>query len=103
MAAYCFFDVRVVTDPEKMDQYRSGVLATVQRYGGKYLVVGGKCEAVEGSWCPVSPVLIKFSNLEQAHRWYNSDEYKDLKGLRLSATEGDAVFMESEPSEFVVV
>ncbi len=42
MAAYCFFDMYEVTDPEKLEQYRSGVLATVKRYGGEYVLVGGK-------------------------------------------------------------
>ena len=29
MSAYCLFDVLEVTDPEKMEQYRNGLLATV--------------------------------------------------------------------------
>jgi uncharacterized protein (DUF1330 family) len=101
MAAYCFFAVREITDSAKMAEYRSRVLATVQHYGGRYLAVGGKCEVVEGTWRPVLPVLIEFPNLEQANAWYGSDEYKELKQLRLSATKGDAVFMESESNEFV--
>ncbi|WP_420645111.1 DUF1330 domain-containing protein [Candidatus Leptofilum sp.] len=101
MTAYCFFDVREVTDPVKLGQYKDGVLATVQQYGGRYLLLGGNCERVEGSWQPITPVLIQFPSLAQAHRWYNSTEYEPLKALRLAATEGDAVFMESVPSEFV--
>jgi uncharacterized protein (DUF1330 family) len=49
MAAYCFFDMYEVTDPEKLEQYRRGVLATVQKYGGRYVVIGGKCDIVEGN------------------------------------------------------
>lgn len=94
MAAYCFFDVHEVTDADKMEKYRAGVLATVEHYGGRYLTVGGKCDVVEGDWEPVFPVIIEFPSLEQAHRWYNSEEYKDLKALRLAATYGTAVFIE---------
>ena len=101
MAAYCFFDVREVTDPAKLSQYKDGVLATVQQYGGRYLLLGGHCEGIEGSWQPATPVLIQFPDLAQARRWYNSPEYEPLKALRLAATAGDAVFMESVPSEFV--
>ena len=101
MTAYCFFDVREVIDPQKLEQYKNGVLATVQQYNGRYLLLGGKCEIVEGTWQPVTPVLIRFPSLEQAHRWYNSPEYEVLKTLRLTATNGDAVFMESAPSAFV--
>lgn len=98
MAAYCFFDTYEVIDPEKLAQYRTGVLATVKRYGGTYVLVGGKCDIVEGNWRPTFPVLIEFPSLEAAHRWYNSPEYAPLKALRLSGTKNNAVFMESDPS-----
>lgn len=94
MPAYCFFDVLEVIDHEKLEKYREGVLATVERYGGRYLTVGGRCEAVEGEWRPVFPVLIEFPGLEQARRWYDSEEYRELKALRLAATRGNAVFIE---------
>jgi uncharacterized protein (DUF1330 family) len=94
MAAYCFFDVHEITAPEKMDRYREGVLSTVEQYGGRYLTVGGKFDVVEGDWQPVFPVIIEFPSLEQAHRWYDSEEYRDLKALRLEATRGNAVFIE---------
>ncbi|MDQ4122126.1 MAG: DUF1330 domain-containing protein [Acidobacteriota bacterium] len=94
MSAYCFFDVLEVTDFDKMEKYREGVLATVEHYGGRYLTVGGKCDVVEGNWQPVFTVLIEFPNLEQAHRWYDSEEYRDLKTLRLAATKSNTVFIE---------
>ncbi len=98
MAAYCFFDVLEVIDPEKLERYQKGVLAAVEHYGGRYLIVGGKCDVVEGQWRPVFPVLIEFPSLEHAHRWYDSEEYRELKGLRLAATRGNAVFIEGTGS-----
>ncbi|HKY04599.1 MAG TPA: DUF1330 domain-containing protein [Blastocatellia bacterium] len=94
MAAYCFFDVLEITDEEKMEQYRAGVFRTVEQYGGRYLAIGGKTDLVEGEWRPVFPVIIEFPSLEQAHRWYNAEEYRSLKQLRLAATKGHAVFIE---------
>lgn len=93
MAAYCFFDVLEVVDPEKLEKYRDGVMATVESHGGRYLTVGGQCDVVEGEWRPVFPVLLEFPSLEQAHRWYDSEEYRELKALRLAATKGNAVFI----------
>jgi uncharacterized protein (DUF1330 family) len=29
-----------------------------------------------------------------AHRWYGSEDYRDLKEMRLAATRSDVVFME---------
>ena len=98
MAAYCFFDMYEVTVPEKLEQYRNSVLATVKKYGGKYVLVGGKCHIVKGNWRPIFPVLIEFTSLEAAHSWHDSQEYAPLKALRPSGTKNNAVFMESEPS-----
>jgi uncharacterized protein (DUF1330 family) len=100
MAAYCFFDVVEITDPEALEEYRRQVQGTFERHGGRYLLVGGDLEAVEGDWWPTFPVLIEFPGLEHARRWYDSDEYRELKRLRLSATRGHAVFMEGLPEAF---
>jgi len=97
MPAYCFFDLVEMKDPAKMETYRQGVLATVQKYDGRYLTVGGQCDLVEGSWKPAYPVIIEFPSLQQAHRWYDSPEYKDLKALRLAATRCNAVFIDGVP------
>lgn len=94
MAAYCLFDILEVTDPAKMEEYRSRVGAVVQHYGGRAVAVGGKADVVEGSFPLAFPVIIEFPSLEQAHRWYDSAEYRDLKALRLSATRSNAVFIE---------
>ena len=94
MAAYCFFDILEFTDQDKMEKYRAGVLETVEKYQGRYLVLGGKCDVVEGNWRPTVPVIIEFPSLEQAHRWYNSPEYKPLLKLRLEGSRGNAVFIE---------
>lgn len=74
MAAYCFFDILEVTDPAKMQEYRSRITAVVESFGGRYLALGGPFDVVEGNGKPVFPVIIEFPSLEQAHRWYDSDE-----------------------------
>ena len=94
MPAYFFFDMLEVTEPEKLEKYRQVVSATVERYGGRYLTVGGQTDVVEGDWHPVFPVLIEFPSLEQARRWYNSAEYREPKALRRAAASGNAVFIE---------
>ncbi|MBE2216189.1 MAG: DUF1330 domain-containing protein [Opitutaceae bacterium] len=95
MSAYCFFDILEVTDAEKMEAYRAGVVATVHQYGGRYVVIGGPLEVVEGHWQPAFPVMLEFPSLAEARRWYQSPEYEPLKALRLAATRGNAVFMDA--------
>ena len=94
MSAYCIFDITQVVDEEKIGEYRQGVGATVEQYGGRYVVKGGEMEVVEGDWRPVRLVVLEFPNLEQARQWYNSEEYRDLKALRLAATHSNGVIVE---------
>jgi uncharacterized protein (DUF1330 family) len=42
MSAYCVVDILEVLDPAKMDAYRQQVAATVEPYGGCYIVRGGR-------------------------------------------------------------
>ena len=66
MPAYGVFDVLEVTDAAKMGQYRQGVLATIQKYGGRVLVAGGAFNVVEGTAKPTFPVILEFPSVEAA-------------------------------------
>ena len=65
----------------------------MEKFGGRYIVRGGPFEVVEGTYKPVLPVMIEFPSMDQARRWYDSEEYRDLKQLRLAATVSNGVFM----------
>ncbi len=94
MSAYCLFDNLEVNDSSKLEEYKARVAPIVQQHGGRYVVLGGKVELVEGTWRPAFPVMIEFPTLEQAHRWYHSEEYREIKALRLTAGRFNAVFIE---------
>jgi uncharacterized protein (DUF1330 family) len=93
MPAYFIVDIDV-TDPAAFEEYRKAVPATVEKYGGKFLVRGGRVEVVEGSWRPKRVVVTEFPSLEQAKRWYDSEEYRALKALRLRTSEGNVILVE---------
>jgi len=93
MPAYFLFDIREVKDAAKMVEYRSRVTPVVEKFGGRFLVVGGPFEVFEGTSAPVFPVMIQFPDLDQARRWYNSEDYRELKSLRLAATVSNATLM----------
>jgi uncharacterized protein (DUF1330 family) len=94
MAAYCLFDNVEVIDGGKLEEYKARVGPVVEQYGGRYVVLGGRVDLVEGAWRPTFPVMIEFPDLERAHAWYDSDEYRELKALRHSAVRANAVFLE---------
>jgi len=83
-----------VTDPAGSEEYRKQVPATIARYGGKFLVRGGQVQTLEGDWKPKRMVVTEFPNIEQARRWYDSEEYRALKALRLRTTRGSVVLVE---------
>ena len=55
---------------------------------------GGQVQALEGDWKPKRIVVTEFPNIEQARRWYDSEEYRALKALRLRAARGSVVLVE---------
>ncbi|HEY7366634.1 MAG TPA: DUF1330 domain-containing protein [Methylomirabilota bacterium] len=64
------------------------------RYGGKFLVRGGQVQTLEGDWKPKRIVVTEFPSIEQARRWYDSEEYRVLKALRLRTARGSVVLVE---------
>lgn len=93
MAAYAFFDNVDVLDHAALQEYKERVRSVVERFGGRYVVLGGDVERVEGDWQPVFPVMIEFPDLDTARRWYGSPEYAELKALRHSAVRSRGVLI----------
>lgn len=93
MAAYFLVDLRSIKDAAAMEDYKARVAPIVQKFGGRYIVIGGPFEVVEGDYPVTFPVMIEFPTMEAARRWYDSDEYRDLKRQRLAATVSNAVLM----------
>ena len=92
MAAYVMGEIEI-TDPAVYDEYRKQVLATITKYGGKFLVRGSRSEALEGA-APKRVVLLEFPSYEQALKWYRSPEYAPLIMLRQKAARGRLIIAE---------
>ncbi|MEK6244230.1 MAG: DUF1330 domain-containing protein [Pseudomonadota bacterium] len=93
MAAYVIAEVNV-TDPGLYDEYRKLVPATVEKYGGRFAVRGGKVESKEGGWAPARFVVLEFPTMEQARKWYHSPEYAPALALRLKAANAKVILVE---------
>ena len=68
--------------------------AVVNKYGGKFLVRGGKSESLEGGWSPKRLVVLEFPSLDQARTFYRSSDYAPLIKLRQKASRGKLVIVE---------
>ena len=76
-----------INDLEEYQKYPPAVGPTIAQYGGKVLVADREIKALEGNPKQVI-VVLEFESNEAAQKWYDSPEYKAVKGLRTSVTEG---------------
>ena len=93
MAAYVIAQIEV-TDPEGYARYREMAPATVEQYGGRYIVRGGEVEALEGDWAPTRLVILQFDSVERAKEWWNCEEYAEAKALRQRTTKSKLTLIE---------
>jgi len=93
MPAYVIADV-TVTDPERYPDYVRLVPATLEPFGGRFIVRGGSVEVAEGEWRPQRLVVIEFPSLDRAKAWYESPEYGPARELRWKYSNGNILFVE---------
>ncbi len=82
MTGYAIFNIEI-KKPEEYKEYVEKVKPVAEMYGGKYIVRAGETVVVEGTWTYPRTVVIKFPSYKKALEWYNSEEYKPIKQIRL--------------------
>ena len=93
MKAYVIV-LETVTDEETFAAYRSGVVATLEEFGGRFIVRGGQLTVVEGEWPHPRLVMIEFPSRDAAEGWYHSPAYQKLLPLRLRSAVGNLVIVD---------
>lgn len=96
MKAYVIFDEDLF-NPEEIQEYIQQAPAILTRYGGKLLTAGGTIQNLEGGWQPRLLAMVEFENIEQARRWYFSQEYTALIPLRHKASHSRVILVEGTP------
>ena len=81
MPAYVIVEVEI-HQPEEYEEYKNLTPASIQAYGGKFVVRGGHAELLEGKGEPQRVVVVEFPSLEIAKQWWSSKEYAPAKALR---------------------
>jgi uncharacterized protein (DUF1330 family) len=81
-------------DAARFERYRALAPATIERYGGRYIVRGGAAELVEGGPAPKTLVIVEFPSMARARDWYGSPEYAEALKVRAGALERRLVFVE---------
>ena len=84
--AYIIVDMKI-TDMDQYKQYMAVAPAAVAAAGGEYLVRGGRCETLEGSWQPARVAMLRFPSYEQAKAFYDGEMYRAARAKREGTTE----------------
>jgi len=82
MAAYIVSQMR---NSSAYDAYRTAVTELNRKRGARILTRRRTAKCIEGDWQADSMVIIEFESLEAAQRFYDSQEYEEMKKLRQDA------------------
>ena len=93
MPAYLIVEVET-TDEALMTEYRKHTPGAVAKFGGKFIVRGGKTRTLEGGWTPSRVVMIEFPDMAAAERFYDSADYKPVLDMRLRAGKSKAIIVD---------
>jgi uncharacterized protein (DUF1330 family) len=82
-----------VTDPEGYKPYMAEVVNAFRKFGGRYLMRGGRSERVEGDGRS-RIVVIEFQDYATALACHRSPEYAKAQALRAGKAEADIIVAE---------
>ncbi|MFD7093919.1 DUF1330 domain-containing protein [Streptomyces xanthophaeus] len=99
MTAYAIAHIRPETMNEDVLRYIEEIQATLEPFGGRFLVHGAEVEVLEGPF-PGTVVMVGFPGIEQARAWYASPADQELLPLRTDHIAGTLVLVEGVPADY---
>ncbi|MET9091950.1 DUF1330 domain-containing protein [Streptomyces cyaneofuscatus] len=101
MTAYALAHLRPADGPvpDEVLSYIERIQATMEPYGGRFLVHGAEVEVVEGEW-PGALVVIAFPGTEEIRAWYASPAYQEILPLRTRHIDGDVIIVPGVGPEY---
>ncbi len=97
MPAYMIVHAKI-HDREKFIQgYGAAAAALVKKFGGRYVMMASGAEVLEGDMEPDASVVIsEWPDKATAIRFWNSDEYAEIKKLRAGLADARVVVIEAK-------
>jgi len=78
MPAYMVAEVEFLPGPA-LDRYRTLAGASLAAHGGSFLVRGQEKAVTEGEHRFRRVIIVAFPSMEQATRWYHSEDYAEAR------------------------
>jgi uncharacterized protein (DUF1330 family) len=83
----------LICDPARYRSYVEKAVRTIQQADGRIIVADDNPAVLEGQWHGSRTVVLEFESVEAAHRWYESDDYQAIVGLRHAAARSNVVIL----------
>ncbi|ESY81641.1 hypothetical protein X740_07140 [Mesorhizobium sp. LNHC221B00] len=93
MTAYAVAHMRQATMGPQIVEYLHKIDATLEPFGGRFLVHGSDVEVIENDW-QGHLIIIEFPDREHVRGWYNSLAYQAILALRTDNSQSDVVFVD---------
>jgi len=93
MTAYAIAHLRNVRVGPDIVRYLERIDATLEPFGGRFIVHGGPVDVREGEW-QGDVIVIEFPDRERASGWYESPEYQAILALRTDNAESTAILVD---------
>ncbi len=83
-----------VSNPEQYGEYMKLTPGLIEKFGGRFIVRGGRAVTLEGPAARGRVVVVEFPTFERAQQFYNSPEYTAARALRAGAAEAQMILVE---------
>ena len=93
MSAYVIANIKI-TNAERYADYVKLTPGSIQPFGGRFIVRGGRAEKLEGAIEAHRIVVLEFPSYEQAKDWYESEGYRHAKEIRQSASVSSLILVD---------
>ena len=93
MPAYAVAHLRNVRIGPEIVEYLQQIDATLEPFGGHFIIHGGSVNLLEGDWSG-DLIVIAFRDRETADAWYVSGAYQAILKLRTNNAEGDTFIIQ---------
>ncbi|HET9666854.1 MAG TPA: DUF1330 domain-containing protein [Desertimonas sp.] len=93
MPAYALAHLRTPRINDEVLEYIERIQATLDPFGGRFLVHGSEVDVKEGPW-PGTVVIVEFPDVDAAEAWYGSPAYQVILPLRTHNIDGSTLIVD---------
>ncbi len=97
MTAYLIASMNVHS-PDIYEDYKAEVPAHIKAHGGRYIVRGGACDVVEGTWPAERIAVLEFPDFDSANAFVDDPAYAPVAAIRQRAAESHLWIVEGHDS-----